>query len=433
MRELAATDRDHAILSASGAPGWMRCYGKLAMEKGYPESSSKYADEGTAAHEVASMCLEQGQDAAAFVGRLIQVKGRDSWEVTDEMAEAVQVYLDLCRSFEQWEGDSVIEQRVDYSDWMLDEAEIAKGTTAYGTTDFGRILPVKRELVGIDYKHGRGVAVSAEDNEQQQLYQCGLVNYFSLVYDIEDDWVVRLIICQPRANNTSEWVTTVGALREFATRAKVAARHALHQYEGNAEPKLTPGEKQCRWCEAKAVCPALLGEIKDTVIATTASMDDFANLDEVTAGVGEKDSEDWLSMAMSKVDLIEGWCKAVRGEVERRLLEGKEVEGYKLVQGRRGARAWSNPEEAEAVLKGMRLKQEVMYDFKLISPTTADKLAKAGTIGKRQWPKVEALITQADGGPSVAPASDKRPTMLVAVTPDDFLDVPLDAAVDDLA
>jgi len=164
-----------------------------------------------------------------------------------------------------------------------------------------------------------------------------------------------------------------------------------------------------------------------------AKPEDFLDLEVPQAADLADETAFDLAWAMSKVDLIEGWCKAVRGEVERRLLEGKEVEGYKLVQGRRGPRAWANPEEAEAVLKAMRLKQEVMYDFKLISPTTADKLAKAGTIGKRQWPKVEALITQADGGPSVAPVSDKRPAMLVAVTPDDFLDVPLDAAVDDLA
>ena len=56
----------HATLSASGAPGWMRCYGKLAMEKPFPNTSSAYADEGTAAHEVAQMCLEQNQDASAF-------------------------------------------------------------------------------------------------------------------------------------------------------------------------------------------------------------------------------------------------------------------------------------------------------------------------------------------------------------------------------
>lgn len=419
MSELAATDRDHAILSASGAPGWMRCYGKLAMEKGYPESSSKYADEGTAAHEVASMCLEQGQDAAAFCGRLIQIKGGDTWEVTDEMAEPVQVYLDTVRGLG---GELMIEQKVDYTRFLFDEGH-DPAITAYGTSD--ALVVVGTELIVVDYKHGRGVKVDAEENEQLQLYALGCYDVASLAYDIQ---TVRLMIIQPRANNISEWTLSVDELLQFGLRAKIAARHAAHQYEGNAEPKLTPGEKQCRWCKAKATCPALGAEVTTIVDSRAAGPEEFSNLVVDNAAVIEGHHELDLAEAMAKVDLIESWCKAVRGEVERRLLEGKEVEGYKLVQGRRGARAWANPEEAEATLKGMRLKQEVMYDFKLISPTTADKLAKAGTIGKRQWPKVEALITQADGGPSVAPASDKRPAMLVAVTPDDFLEV-----VDDLA
>jgi hypothetical protein len=418
----AAIERDHAILSASGAPGWMRCYGKLAMEKGFPESSSKYADEGTAAHDVASMCLEQGQDAAAFVGRMIQVKDRDSWEVTEEMAEAVQVYVDLVRGLG---GELMVEQKVDYTRYVLDEGH-DPSMSAYGTSD--ALVVVGTELIVVDYKHGRGVKVDAEENEQLMLYALGCYDVASLAYEIE---TVRLMIVQPRASNISEWTLSVDELMQFGMKAKIAARHAAHQYEGNAEPKLTPGEKQCRFCKAKAVCPALQAEVQETVSFGAASSDDFEIIDPATfSSEAGREVEDertrLLSQAMAKVDLIEGWCKAVRAEVERRLLEGKEVEGFKLVQGRKGARTWANPEEAELALKAMRLKQDVMYDLKLISPTTAEKLAKAGTIGTRQWPKVQALITQAEGGPSVAPVSDKRPAILVAVTPDDF------SVVDDL-
>ena len=71
-------------------------------------------------------------------------------------------------------------------------------------------------------------------------------------------------------------------------------------------------------------------------------------------------------------------------------------------------------------MKSMRMKLEEMYDFSLISPTTADKLHKAGTIGPRQWPKLQSLITQSEGKPSVAPASDKRPALCITATADDF-------------
>jgi hypothetical protein len=77
----------------------------------------------------------------------------------------------------------------------------------------------------------------------------------------------------------------------------------------------------------------------------------------------------------------------------------------------------------------MRVKLEDMYDFKLISPTTAEKLAKAGTIGPRQWPKLKELITQNEGKPHVAPDSDPRPALVVTPVVYDFTDV----TTDDLA
>ena len=84
----------------------------------------------------------------------------------------------------------------------------------------------------------------------------------------------------------------------------------------------------------------------------------------------------WLAACLGKVDLIEDWCKAVRAEVENRLASGQEVPGYKLVAGKRGNRAWGDPVAVEDLLKNrFRLKTEEMYDFKLISPTSAEKLA----------------------------------------------------------
>lgn len=332
---------DHAILSASGASGWMRCYGKLAMEKGLPESSSKYADEGTAAHAVAEMSLLQEQDAAAFVGRiivarpavtqiiegeLVEIKPEVRVECTEEMAEAVQVYLDTVRAIP---GDHVVEQKVDYSRYLFDEGQMAEGMTAFGTSDFTSVIEADREIVVVDYKHGRGVAVSAEENEQEQLYALGAISAYDLVYDIEDDWTVRLMIVQPRANNISEWTTTVGALKEFALKAKLAARHAAYQYDGHAEPVLSPGEKQCRWCKAKATCPALAGEIAAAVHDGSGPVDltDFADLTVAAPSDLAILNGELLGERMAKVDQIEQWCKAVRAETERRLLAGEEVTG----------------------------------------------------------------------------------------------------------
>ena len=69
--------------------------------------------------------------------------------------------------------------------------------------------------------------------------------------------------------------------------------------------------------------------------------------------------------------------------------------------------------KAEKMLKAMRIKHDLMYDYSVVSPTSADKLAKNGVIGPAQWNKVQALITQADGKPSVAPLSDKRDALVL--------------------
>jgi len=239
---------------------------------------------------------------------------------------------------------------------------------------------------------------------------------------------VRLVIVQPRMGHISEWDCTVDVMRYFSqwvTRGAERCFAALEyhgKYTALHEKYLTPGDKQCRFCKAKANCPAL----RDHVLSTVA--DDFVDVSQPIAPQIEHAAERTVDNAilgklLSAVDLIEGWCKAIRAKAEAELLAGHPVPGFKLVQGRRGARRWTNDTEAEATLKAMRLKVEQMYDLSLISPTTAEKLHKAGDIGPRRWPKLLSLITQPDGKPSVAPESDKRPALVIQASADEFADV----------
>lgn len=201
-------------------------------------------------------------------------------------------------------------------------------------------------------------------------------------------------------------------LTEFAKHARAKAQHAYAIFNGVDEVELNPSEDACRFCKAKSTCPALVAKVQDAVGA------DFENLDEDEIKTGPVSmGENALSIALAAVPLVEDWCKAVRAKVEADLLAGKRVPGFKLVQGKRGNRRWDNEKDAEAKLKSMKLKVEDMYDLKLISPTTAEKLHKAGSIGPRQWPSLQSLIVQKPGPPSVAPETDKRPAWSPA---DDF-------------
>lgn len=402
----------HAQLSPSSAHRWLHCSGSVALEAECPDDSSDFADEGTAAHELAALSLTNEQDASAFLGRVIDVNGK-GWEVTPEMAEHVQKYIDYVRALG---GELMVEQR-------LSVEAITGEVDAKGTSD--AVVLIGEELVIVDLKYGRGVKVDAERNEQLQIYALAALGEFEFLGDFKR---ARLVIVQPRLDHIGEWDCTVEALRTFGQEVTRSAERCFSalKYYGNYkelhERYLTPGNDQCRFCKAKAVCPAL----RDHVLSTVA--DDFVDVSKPVAQQIEHADERTVDNAilgnlLGAVDLIESWCKAIRAEAEAELLAGHLVPGFKLVEGRRGARRWMNDAEVEQTMKSMRMKAEEMYDFTLISPTTAEKLHKVGTIGPRQWPKLQSLITQSEGKPSVAPESDKRPALVIQATADEFADV----------
>ena len=152
--------------------------------------------------------------------------------------------------------------------------------------------------------------------------------------------------------------------------------------------------------------------------SSAATLDEFSDFTPET--VDMQTGDNYLPIAMAKVGMVEDWCKAVRAEVERRLLAGQNVDGYKLVEGKRGSRKWVGDDAVEQLFKSFRLRQDEMYDFSLISPTKAEKVFKENP---KRWAKVKDLITQSTGKPSVAPATDKRQAIAVQSVADDFRDL----------
>lgn len=392
----------HALLSPSSAERWIPCPGSVALSMGIADTSSSYAEEGTAAHEMAQLTLESGAaDADKYIGK----RAHNGVVMTEEMAEHVMTYVNHVRDYAKG-NELMIEQRLSIS-------HLTSEPDAKGTSD--AVIIAGDELQVHDLKYGMGVRKDAENNEQLMIYALAALYEFEMLGPFTR---VRLVIHQPRLKHLSEWDCSVEHLEKFAALVKVKSQIALEvvrfKQKGETHPGqiYQPGETQCRFCKAKPDCEPLRNHVLRTVAG-----DDFVDLtleDPINPVIEERITAKYdnalLGKLMGAIDLIENWCKAIRGKTEVELLQGNEVPGYKLVQGRAGARSWIDAAEAEATMKSMRLKQEEMYSFNVISPTQAEKLLKDSP---KRWNRLTALITKKEGGPSVAPASDKRPAIEV--------------------
>lgn len=427
----------HSKWSASGFEADMACPGRKVMCVGITERPSKYAAEGTAAHQVLTWALQESRPAAAYIGRVIEADGFE-FDVDEEMAGHVQVCIDYVRDVAGDDGIVLVDIRVCYAEYLGVPTD-----DGWGTADV--IVLKGDEIVVVDFKFGAGVEVSAERNPQMSLYGLGaLAAYNGIEYEFKR---VRLVISQPRISvKPSEYDLSVEDLEKWgrgeAKTARLLSERAADDLGKVPQAQwddvyLRPAEKACKFCKAKATCPGLITEVASHVTwdgHAPATLDEF---DAMPSGIAAAmieipaQREEVLARWMAAADLIDDWLKAVRAEVESRLLAGKPIPGFKLVEGKQGNRAWADPAVAEATLKSFRLKVEDMYDLKLISPTSAEKLApkvdkKTGKtlneplIGPRQWTKLQELITRAPAKPHVAPESDPRPALELKPVADEF-------------
>jgi hypothetical protein len=386
----------HVLFSPSVLARRLACLGSANAEKDLPDTTSKYADEGSAAHALAAWALLENGSAASRIGEHVDLDGA-LWEITEDMATAVDHYVDAIREHHAaLGGDLHVEVEVDYAEWM------PAGVEGKGTSD--AILASDGKLEVHDYKHGRGVRVDAVDNPQLLAYALGAHAKYGLLYDYD---TIELWIHQPRLNWESSWEINVAMLEEWAATLRSAIEQALAP-----DAPRTPGEKQCRFCKAMATCPALVAHNARLMV------EDFDDLDTLPVPPKEPLSAVRLEQVLDKIDLFEAWLKRVREQAVDQLQRGVELPGWKLVEGRRGNRNWQDPAAVEETLKAMRLKRDEMYSIELISPAQAEKLLKDTP---RRWARVETLITQAPGKPTLARATDKRPAIQPVV--DQFSDL----------
>lgn len=362
--------RAHALLSASGSHRWMNCPGSALFSLEFPEQqTSRYAEEGTRAHELAERLLN----------------GHKAHETTDlEMLKNVCLYTAYVKN--QAKGKKLSIEESNNLTWL--HPELKRGTA-------DAVIRGDWDIEVIDLKYGAGVAVSPVENSQLMMYA------LMALWDMERQCIdetyesVTMTIVQPRCGeeHIRSWTTDIEYMKAFAEDLQAAAALAMTE-----KAPLKCGE-HCQWCPCASKCPERL-RVTHEVIAK-----EFDKLPVV-----EKLTDEQIKKVIHYKSDIEKFLKSCEEYALGKLSIGQKIEGLKLVRGR-GSRDWNAPvEEIEAKLLEITSPDQI-YVSGLKSVAQIEKV-----IGKKA---IEPLTLKKEGGIKVALADDKRPEV-TTVSADDF-------------
>ena len=402
------SDEYHALASPSRAHRDLYCANSLAMEIGQPDSESKAASFGTDKHELLALCMEFGKNAMDYEGHVL----RKGHTVNRELATDVQTVLGSVR--ERIWGYRV--QGADVSVEIEQDVPIEHITGEVDAT--GRVDVVlliswpdgAMDVDVIDAKFGYQ-EVDPENNPQLMEYASGTLEKFAVLGAFR---TVNLVIEQPLRGAIPDFETTPAAISQWVKWAspRIAKAIMIHRMAGERalkEEDFAPSEKVCQWCKAYAVCPAARAKVEEAIEAT---FEVGSKLADVQALPVEE-----LGPKFEMLEMIEDWIKAVRARIELEVFAGNKVSGVKVVAGKRGNRQWSSEEEAEALMKKFKMKQEQIYSFKLLGPKP---ILDALKDQPRRLKQIEQLVVQSDGKPHVVSESDKRPAIKIKPVEDGF-------------
>ena len=370
----------HAKLSASGSHTWLNCTGSVKAQQAYKNTSSRYADEGTAAHELAEHCIVKQMNPFDFEGK--PSPSFPEITINKEMCTSVQQYIDYINIIV---GIKTYENRVDFSDYAPE---------GFGTADCIIYNEDDGIITIVDLKYGKGIRVHAHENSQLKLYALGALAGYSKSYKIK---TVNLVIVQPRLDHIDEFGLTVDELYRFGEFVKIQAAIALTD-----DAPRTAGDEQCRWCKHKPRCPELLQLTTDTLMS---------EFDDLSTKPVNRLTDEQISTVLKNSKLISSWLSAVEDHVKDKLESGEGFTGYKLVSGR-SSRGWANEREVIEALSELYPPEEI-FEQSFLSVAKAEKL-----VGKKNINLIDGYIVKRDGRPTLVPSSDNRPS--ISISPNDF-------------
>ena len=400
------TPEKHALLSASSAHRWLVCTAAPRFEELFPQGTSEYAQEGTLAHSICELYARNYFSVMTkrkFNSELKKLQSNQFY--SDEMLHTAEFYVQYLK--EKALGFSTRpyitqEIKVDFSEYVPE---------GFGTCDCVMIGGDTLHIT--DYKHGKGVAVSAIGNPQMRLYALGALKMFAPVFG-DAIKKVSMSICQPRlSEEANEECISVEELRAWGESIKPIAEEA---YSGPGT--FCPGE-HCRFCRGKAQCRAradqntAFEDFKEFAVAGKAAPEFQELSPEAKKAIGlppmlsDAEVADLLVRAESLVQ----WYKDLQEYATQALLEGKEIPGWKVVAGKSN-RAFTNVDEAFGRIMDAGYDEALLYERKPITLTSVEKL-----LGKAKFDEILAgFVTKPLGKPTLVPLSDKREPYSSAVT-----------------
>ncbi|MCI6055510.1 DUF2800 domain-containing protein [Dysosmobacter sp.] len=255
----------HALLSASSASRWLKCTAAPRFEEHLPERTSEYAEEGRLAHSICELKTLKKftvMTSRTYTTRLNKLKKDPLY--SEEMDKTSDLYIEhLTEQAMLYDSTPTVvaEVQVDFGEYVPE---------GFGTCD--NVMIGGDTLSITDYKHGKGVPVSAVGNPQMRLYALGALKRYAPVFG-DAIKQVRMSIDQPRLDSYTTDTITVEELMAWGESIKPIAQKA---FSGLGE--FAPGD-HCRFCRGKAQCRArantntALEDFKDCVPAASVSPD----------------------------------------------------------------------------------------------------------------------------------------------------------------
>lgn len=369
---MSGSSHAHSTYSASGAHRWMRCTPSAQLEQQFPSEASTYADEGTAAHDLAEHKLKKAL-------KMRSNKPTSPYH-SAELDEMTDIYAEYCLSLILKAKENcpdlqiLIEQKLDFSDYL------PKG---FGTGDL--VVVGSGTLHVVDLKYGRGVVVSAQKNPQMMLYALGALSLFGMLFDIEK---ISMTIIQPRVDNFSTYEISVDELISWAE--EELKPKAILASTGGGE--FCAGD-HCRFCRARNQCRARAAKNMQLLKY------EFQNPDLLT--------DDEISEIIGLAEELAKWASDVYTYATALAInEDRQWDGFKLVEGRT-RRKYSD--EAAVAETAKAAGYTDIFKQTLVTITEMEKL-----MGKKKFREIlGGLVEKPAGKLILVPEKDNR----VAVDP----------------